>query len=74
MSSFLVLPEILAVSDMIAVVPRRLAKRASGMKIAPPPLTIPGFTKSMAWHERNHHDPAQQWLRELLLQSSQQEQ
>jgi predicted ABC-type transport system involved in lysophospholipase L1 biosynthesis ATPase subunit len=31
-SSFLVLPEILAVSDMIAVVPRRLAKRASGMK------------------------------------------
>ncbi len=73
-SSFLVLPEILAVSDMIAVVPRRLAKRASGMKIATPPLTIPGFTKSMAWHERNHHDPAQQWLRELLLQSSQQEQ
>ncbi|ENZ8056149.1 TPA: LysR family transcriptional regulator [Klebsiella pneumoniae] len=72
-SSFLVLPEVLAVSEIIAVVPRRLAKMASGMKIAAPPLAIPGFTKSMAWHERNHRDPAQQWLRELLLQTSQQE-
>ncbi|VUS46847.1 LysR family transcriptional regulator [Klebsiella spallanzanii] len=72
-SSFLVLPEVLAVSDMIAVVPRRLAKMASGMKIAPPPLAIPGFTKSMAWHERSHRDPAQQWLRELLHQTAQQE-
>ncbi|MEX0495175.1 LysR family transcriptional regulator [Raoultella terrigena] len=70
-SSFLVLPEILAVSDMIAVVPRRLAAVTSGMLIAPPPLTIPGFTKSMAWHERNHRDPAQRWLRELLWQVSQ---
>lgn len=72
-SSFLVLPEVLAVSDMIAVVPRRLAKMASGVKIAPPPLAIPGFTKSMAWHERSHRDPAQQWLRELLHQTAQQE-
>lgn len=72
-SSFLVLPEVLAVSDMIAVVPRRLAKMASGMKISPPPLAIPGFTKSMAWHERSHRDPAQQWLRELLHQTAQQE-
>ena len=72
-SSFLVLPEVLAVSDMIAVVPRRLAKMASGMKISPPPLPVPGFTKSMAWHERSHRDPAQQWLRELLHQTAQQE-
>ena len=71
-SSFLVLPEILAISDMIAVVPRRLAKIADGMHIAPPPLTIPGFSKSMAWHERSHRDPAQQWLRELLFRTNQQ--
>ncbi|ATM23643.1 LysR family transcriptional regulator [Raoultella ornithinolytica] len=71
-SSFLVLPEILAISDMIAVVPRRLAKMADGMRIAPPPLTIPGFSKSMAWHERSHRDPAQQWLRELLFRTNQQ--
>lgn len=72
-SSFLVLPEVLAVSDMIAVVPRRLARMAAGMKIVPPPLPVPGFTKSMAWHERSHRDPAQQWLRELLHQTVQQE-
>ena len=70
-SSFLVLPEVLAVSDMMAVVPRRLATMATGMKISPPPLAIPGFTKSMAWHARSHRDPAQQWLRELLHQTCQ---
>ncbi|HAT1574468.1 TPA: LysR family transcriptional regulator [Raoultella ornithinolytica] len=70
-SRFLLLPEILAISDMMAVVPSRLAKMAGGMCIAPPPLTIPGFSKCMAWHERSHRNPAQQWLRELLWRTSQ---
>ncbi|MBB1202318.1 LysR family transcriptional regulator [Enterobacteriaceae bacterium 89] len=70
-SSFLVVPEVLAVSDMISVVPRRLAEATSGFCLLEPPLPIPGFTKSMAWHERSHRDPAQQWLRNLLLETSQ---
>ncbi|WP_312239888.1 LysR family transcriptional regulator [Pantoea sp.] len=66
-NSFLVLPEILRVSDLIAVVPRRLAMHAHGLKMAEPPLPIPGFTKTVAWHERTHRDAGYRWLRELLF-------
>lgn len=68
--SFLVLPEILRVSDLISVVPRRLALNTAGLKIVAPPLTIPGFTKSVAWHERTHRDPGHRWLRELLFSTA----
>lgn len=70
-SSFLVLPEVLAVSDMIAVVPERMAENRSGMFVCDAPVDIQGFTKSMAWHARNHSHPAQSWLRGLLLEKSQ---
>ena len=71
-SSFLVLPEVLAVSEMITVVPSRLASARASICVQEPPVAIQGFTKSMAWHERTHRDPAQQWLRELLHETSQQ--
>lgn len=70
-SSFLVLPEVLAISEMIAVVPSRLVRADAAICVQEPPVAIPGFTKSMAWHERTHRDPAQQWLRELLHETSQ---
>lgn len=67
-TSFLVLPEILRNSDLIAVVPRRLAQQTTGLAVREPPLEIPGFTKTLAWHERTHRDAAHRWLRELLLE------
>ncbi|MBJ3815822.1 LysR family transcriptional regulator [Shimwellia pseudoproteus] len=70
-NSFLVLPEILRVTDMVAVVPRRLACRHDHMVIMETPLAVPGFTKSMAWHERVHRDPAHQWIRALCAEVSQ---
>ena len=66
-TSFLVLPEILMGSDLIAVVPRRLAKKSTGLIMLEPPIDIPGFSKAVAWHERTHHDPGQKWLRSLLI-------
>ncbi|MCK9796443.1 LysR family transcriptional regulator [Pseudomonas sp. MAFF 302030] len=66
-TSFLVLPEILRTSDLIAVVPRRLALHADGLVMLEPPVEVPGFSKTLAWHERTHHDPGQQWLRTLLI-------
>lgn len=66
-TSFLVLPEILMASDLIAVVPRRLATKANGLIMLEPPVDIPGFSKTVAWHERTHHDPGQKWLRSLLM-------
>ncbi|MBF9003199.1 LysR family transcriptional regulator [Vibrio nitrifigilis] len=69
-NSFLVLPEVLRITDMIAVVPRRLACRHDNLVIMETPLKVLGFTKSMAWHERSHRDPAHRWIRALLLEVS----
>ncbi|MFK8259078.1 LysR family transcriptional regulator [Erwinia sp. AnSW2-5] len=66
-NSFLVLPEILRSSDLIAVVPQRLAQHTHGLIPLTPPLTITGFSKTLTWHERSHRDPGHRWLRELLF-------
>lgn len=70
-NSFQVLPEVLRITDMIAVVPRRLACKDDYLVIVDMPLEVPGFTKSMAWHERTHRDPAHQWIRALCVEVSQ---
>lgn len=67
LSSFLVLADVLRTTDLIAVVPSRLAASAAGLKICPPPIEIPGFVKLAVWHERTHADPAQLWARSLLF-------
>lgn len=69
-NSFLILPAILSTTDLIAVVPSRLTQNLQGFKVFEPPLDIPHFTKTLAWHERNHRDAAQQWLRLLLIQTA----
>ncbi|RSZ60598.1 LysR family transcriptional regulator [Massilia atriviolacea] len=68
--SFLLLPDILRASDLVAVVPRRLVDDADGLVLCEPPLDIPGLTKVLAWHERTHRDPGHRWLRALLLRTS----
>lgn len=68
--SFLVLPEILRVSDLISIVPRRLAQHLPGLTVIPPPLTIPGFSKIVVWHERTHRDAGHRWLRDLLFSTA----
>ncbi|WP_416468353.1 LysR family transcriptional regulator [Pseudomonas sp. LFS044] len=68
-TSFLVLPEILMASDLIAVVPRRLAIRTPGLTIVEPPVKIPGFCKMVAWHERTHRDAGHRWIRTLMLET-----
>lgn len=67
---FLVLPEILRVSDLISVVPRRLTHDSPGLKVLPPPLAIQGFNKIVVWHERMHRDAGHRWLRELLFSTA----
>lgn len=69
-STFMVLPEILRVSDLLAVVPARLARHLPGLKAMEPPLAIPGFIKNLAWHERTHRDEGQRWLRALLRETA----
>jgi DNA-binding transcriptional LysR family regulator len=69
---FLMVPEIVARSNMISTLPERLARGYAGkLRIVEPPLKIEGFSVAALWHERNHRDPAQFWLRELLWELAQ---
>ena len=68
-TSFLILPEILRTSELIAVVPRRLATPAEGLVVLDPPIAVQGFTKTVVWHERTHRDAGHRWLRQLLFET-----
>ncbi|WP_279573620.1 LysR family transcriptional regulator [Volucribacter amazonae] len=69
--NFLILPEILQQSDLLAVVPARLVQPLADIYYLEPPLPIKGFTKTLVWHERTHRDPAYIWLRHLIAQCCQ---
>jgi DNA-binding transcriptional LysR family regulator len=67
-SGFLIVPEVVSRSDMIALIPRRIADGWSDqVQVMEPPLTIPGFTIASVWHDRTTNHPAQRWLRERLM-------
>lgn len=66
---FLFLREAIAHSDLVALMPARLAAGEPALRTVAPPLEVPGFEMSMVWHERAHRDPAQVWLREQVLAS-----
>lgn len=67
---FLFVPEVVAQSDLVALVPARLIQqRTEGLLIVSPPINVPGYEMGMAWHERSHVDPAQRWLREQIVRA-----
>lgn len=66
---FASIPLILAATDVIGVLPERLAKlygRRFNLRIHKLPLDIPALTVSAVWHERNDAHPAHVWLRSLM--------
>lgn len=67
--SFLALGEILKMTDLISVIPSRLARSDRALTVMEPPLSIPGFSKIAVWHGRTHQDPRHQWFRSLLFKS-----
>lgn len=68
-NSFLILPDILRASDMVAILPSRLVAGMAGLQVCEPPLEVPGFSNAAVWHARTHNDAAHRWLRELLVRS-----
>ena len=69
---FLLVPEIVARSDMISALPERLARGyAKKLRMLEPPVEIEGFTVGEMWHARSEPEPAQQWLRDVLLELAQ---
>ncbi len=64
---FLLVPEILTRSDMIAVLPERLARGyGDRFRIFDLPFELAPFSVVAIWHERTHRDPALAWLRQSV--------
>jgi DNA-binding transcriptional LysR family regulator len=67
-ASFLFVPEIVAHSDFVALVPERLVRdRAHVLKVVEPPFPVEGFSVGLVWHERSHGHSALQWVRAAIV-------
>lgn len=68
--NYFVAPFIVAKSDLIALLPMRIATLFSAylpLEIIEPPVDMPEYRVSMYWHDRTHLEPSHQWLRQLFL-------
>jgi DNA-binding transcriptional LysR family regulator len=66
---FAVVPHVVLATDLVATIPERLARgfaSLGGMRVVRAPFEVPGFEMSLLWHDHQHDDPAQQWLRGVL--------
>ena len=69
--SFLGLGQVIANSELIAIVPLRLASIfvAEGrVKVVSPPLKLPPYTVNQFWHDRFHREPGNIWLRSVAYE------
>ena len=66
---FTVAPGIVANTDLLITMTIRMAEKFAllyDVKLLQPPLEIPAFSISQAWHARTQNEPSQRWLRELI--------
>jgi DNA-binding transcriptional LysR family regulator len=71
-ATYLALPVALAASDLVATVPRRIARQITAtaeIEIMPLPIDF-SMTVSMAWHRRAANEPAQAWFRSRLIEAA----
>jgi hypothetical protein len=69
--SFLGIALIVAKTDLLVTVPRRLAEILSGpseIQVLPSPIKLPSYQVKQHWHERYHSDPGNIWLRGVMWQ------
>ncbi|MDR4306637.1 LysR family transcriptional regulator [Chelatococcus sambhunathii] len=70
---FLAVPEMIAVTDCCATLPRLICRRLANdarLKVVAPPVDLGTFPVEMAWHARYRHDPAHRWLRTLVAEEA----
>ena len=67
---FMVLPRIIAETDLAAVMPSRLAAsfRRMGRYAVRRPRGLPRFDVSVHWYWRYGNEPGNRWLRELIVE------
>jgi DNA-binding transcriptional LysR family regulator len=68
-SHFLSVPPLVARTDLVAALDRRVAEVFAGplgLRLLPPPLKLPKGSIGQVWHQQHEGDPAQRWLRQLI--------
>ena len=56
-------------SDLVAVLPRRVADRlasVTSLRLIPVPDSVSAFNYRLIWHARAHRDPGHRWLRDMM--------
>ena len=69
--NFLVLPTVVASTDLVAIVPHSVAAELSAehpLKLVAPPIPLPEFDIKQCWHKRFHTDAGNQWLRSQIAE------
>jgi len=70
-ASFLIAADIVAHSDLIAILPMSIvADRTDRLQILEPPIKVEGFPMALVWHERTHSHAGHRWLRDALAASA----
>lgn len=69
---WLLMPEILKKTDLIAVISERLASNFANndLVLRPLPFLANHFDWTMYWHKRYEHSQSHQWLRGLIISTS----
>jgi DNA-binding transcriptional LysR family regulator len=68
---FVAVGHILQSTDLIATVPERLAERMAApfqLRYRPHPVKLPKIAINLFWHAKFNKDPANQWLRALVVE------
>ncbi|MEN4793401.1 LysR substrate-binding domain-containing protein [Pantoea agglomerans] len=71
---FLAVPEMIAVTDYCATLPRLICQHLSRdqrLRIIPAPVDLGTFPVEMGWHARYRDDPAHRWFRMLIAETAQ---
>jgi len=69
---FLAVAHIIADSDLVVTLPRRLGEllsRQENIILINPPLKIPSFPVYLYWHARNQNNPIHRWIRKVIQTS-----
>jgi DNA-binding transcriptional LysR family regulator len=70
-SHFLMVPALVAATDLVAALSRRVAEPAARhlpVRVLPPPLPLPRGRIRQVWHARSDDDPGHLWLRNALVE------
>ncbi|SDJ37051.1 transcriptional regulator, LysR family [Pseudomonas delhiensis] len=68
---FVAVGHILQRTDLLATVPERFADSCTGpfdLVALPHPVSLPEIDINLFWHARYHRDPANRWLRQLMVE------